>query len=141
MNPDISYFGRTNGRPPQRSFGIKQADRLSHVYVIGRTGTGKTNLLEILALQDIWSGRGVCVVDPHGDLVKRLAERTPEHRRRGAPFLDPAAPAHRSSYNPLPHASRARISLSAPRLLLAVKKLLTPWWGVGMGRCFYNARL
>src|SRR5260221_182070 len=139
MNSDISYFGRTNGRPPQRSFGIKQADRLSHVYVIGRTGTGKTNWLEILGLQDIWSGRGVCVVDPHGDLVKRLAERTPEHRRADLHYMDPADPANRYTYNPPRKVSRARIPLAASGLLEAFKKLWRHEWGVRMEHVFRNA--
>src|SRR5688572_23628801 len=62
-NPDISYLATTNGRNPHRTFGIKQADRLFHTYVIGKTGTGKTTLLETIALQDMMHGRGVTVMD------------------------------------------------------------------------------
>jgi len=74
-NPDISYFAITNWRQTFKRFGIKQSDRLSHFYVIGKTGTGKTTLLETLALQDMRLGRGVAVIDPHGDLAERLSKQ------------------------------------------------------------------
>src|SRR5947207_11857445 len=72
---DISYFARTNHRDVRTPFGIKQSDRLLHMYVIGKTGVGKSTLLETLAWQDVVAGRGFALVDPHGDLVEQLAER------------------------------------------------------------------
>ncbi len=73
MVPDsISYFGRTNFRRGDTLFGIKQADRLSHVYMLGKTGVGKSALMETLARQDLVAGRGFALVDPHGDLVERV---------------------------------------------------------------------
>ena len=60
----ISFFAETNARRPFQVFGIKQTDRLQHVYVIGKTGTGKSTLLETLALQDMSAGRGFAVIDP-----------------------------------------------------------------------------
>ncbi len=74
-SPDISYFARTNHRNAHVPFGIKQEDRLSHMYVIGKTGVGKSTLLETLAWQDFEAGRGFALVDPHGDLVEELARR------------------------------------------------------------------
>jgi len=71
--PDISYFAKTNGREPHKVFGIKQADRLFHLYAIGKTGTGKSTLLETLLKQDIEAGRGFALIDPHGDLAERIA--------------------------------------------------------------------
>src|SRR5215510_14231684 len=76
-----SFFARTNFRNKGRPVGIKQADRLSHMYVIGKTGTGKSTLLETLAMQDIAQGRGMMLVDPHGDLAERVARSVPAHRR------------------------------------------------------------
>lgn len=67
----ITYFARTNARNQHAIFGIKQTDRLSHMYVIGKTGTGKSTLLERLVLSDIEAGEGLVLVDPHGDLVER----------------------------------------------------------------------
>ena len=81
LNPagDISYIGRTNFRATHTLFGIRQADRLSHLYVIGKTGVGKSTLLETLALQDLAAGRGFALIDPHGDLAERIfASVTPE---------------------------------------------------------------
>src|SRR4051794_41060692 len=63
----VTHFARTNGRNDRRIFGIKQADRLSHMYIIGKTGAGKSTLLERLILSDIQAGEGLTLVDPHGD--------------------------------------------------------------------------
>jgi type IV secretory pathway VirB4 component len=76
-----SRFGRINFRNKGTLFGIKQADRLSHMYVIGKTGTGKSTLLETLASQDISSGRGMMLIDPHGDLAERVVQAIPAYRR------------------------------------------------------------
>jgi hypothetical protein len=67
-----SFFPRTNFRNKAIPVGITQADRLSHTYVIGKTGTGKSTLLETLALQDILHGRGMMLIDPQGDLAERV---------------------------------------------------------------------
>jgi type IV secretory pathway VirB4 component len=65
---DVSYFGATNLHNGNKLFGIKQPDRLSHVYTIGKTGVGKSTLIETLAHQDLSAGRGFALIDPHGDL-------------------------------------------------------------------------
>ena|SRR5438128_74723 len=68
----VSYFACSNFRNKGLPVGVKQVDRLSHMYVIGKTGTGKSTLLETLALQDITAGRGMMLIDPHGDLAERV---------------------------------------------------------------------
>ena len=79
MDPsDISYFARTNHRAQGLRFGIKQEDRLSHIYIIGKTGAGKSTLIETLARQDLAARRGFALIDPHGDLVKPLSAADPE---------------------------------------------------------------
>ncbi len=65
-------------------------DRLRHTYVVGRTGTGKSTLLQNLALQDIEAGRGVGIIDPHGDLVEAILERIPPHRLQDVVLFDPS---------------------------------------------------
>src|SRR3546814_10313010 len=70
----ITYFARTNSRVP-KVFGIKQRDRVYHTHLIGRTGSGKTTLLETLICQDIDAGRGLAVIDPHGDQIGRASCR------------------------------------------------------------------
>jgi type IV secretory pathway VirB4 component len=68
----ITYLGRTTFRNRGVSFGIKESDRLYHMYVIGRTGTGKSTLLETLMRQDIAQGNGMALLDPHGDLAEKI---------------------------------------------------------------------
>ena len=72
-SPDlVTFFGRTLFRNIRQRFGIKRKDRLSHIYVIGKTGAGKSTLLETMMLQDIDRGEGFTLLDPHGDLVERV---------------------------------------------------------------------
>jgi hypothetical protein len=71
----VTRFARVDFRGDGRVFGIKDEDRLLHMYVIGKTGTGKSTLLENMAFQDLERGHGFALVDPHGDLVAPNAER------------------------------------------------------------------
>lgn len=138
-NHDVSYFGRTNHRFPYRTFGIRQKDRLHHIYAIGRTGAGKSSFLECLAVQDMHEGRGLCVIDPHGDLVERLAKAVPQHRRQDLIYMDVADPANPWTYNPLRKVHRERIPLAASGLLEAFRKLWRHEWGVRMEHVLRNA--
>ena len=100
MEP-ILYLGRTNTRANYRKFGIKHGDRFSHLYLLGRTGTGKTTLMETMALQDMVAGRGLCVIDPHGDLVQRLKAAIPYKRQQDLIWFDAPDPSSPYGYNPL----------------------------------------
>jgi type IV secretory pathway TraG/TraD family ATPase VirD4 len=137
-NPHISYFARTNGRFPHRTFGIKQDDRFSHVYVIGRTGAGKTTLLETFALQDIHHGRGVCVVDPHGDLAERLVAAVPAWRHSDLHYFNVPDFEQPYGYNPLRRVHPSRIPLAVSGLMEAMKKLWDEAWGVRMEHVLRN---
>lgn len=132
LRADISYFGITNGRLPHRVFGIKQADRLFHLYLLGRSGVGKTTMLETLALQDFHRGRGITVIDPHGDLAERLVKRVPAWRKEDLIYLNAADPAQPYGYNPLRRVRPDRIPLAASGLMEAFKKLWDEAWGVRM---------
>ena len=68
----ITSFAQTNFRSNQDTFGIKQQDRLFHTYIIGKTGTGKTTLLETMMRQDMEMGNGITFLDPHGDLAEKI---------------------------------------------------------------------
>ncbi len=135
----ITYFGRTVGRGPGRIFGIKQPDRLSHLYVIGKTGVGKTTLLETMAVQDMATGRGLCVIDPHGDLASRLVERVPAERKGDLVYLNAPDPEQPFGYNPLRHVSRGLVPLAVSGLMEAFKKLWPEAWGVRMEHILRNA--
>ena len=100
-----SILALTNTRDRHYPFGIKQADRLSHLYVIGKTGVGKTTLLENMVVQDIAAGRGCALIDPHGDLVERVASRVPSWRSSDVVYVNVPDPAQPYSYNPLSRVS------------------------------------
>jgi type IV secretory pathway TraG/TraD family ATPase VirD4 len=106
-------FARVDFRNDDRVFGIKDEDRFSHVYVIGKTGTGKSTLIETLALQDLERGNGFALIDPHGDLVARVAARIPASHRDRVVYLDATDPTQPYGYNPLRHVSEDRIALAA----------------------------
>ena len=71
----ITLFARTDFRDHRKIFGIRQADRRAHMYLIGKTGTGKSTLLETLIAQDVRDGQGLALLDPHGDLAERVLAR------------------------------------------------------------------
>ena len=136
---NVSYFARVDFRNDRRHFGIKQSDRLFHMYAIGKTGTGKTTLLETLIRQDILAGRGVALIDPHGDLVDRLAAFVPAHMRERVLYLNAADPNQPFGYNPLKRVHPLAIPLAASGLLEAFKKHWTDAWGVRMEHVLRNA--
>ena len=80
QNSDIAFFAKTNFRNQERIFGIKADDRRRHMYLLGKTGMGKTNLMENLAIQDIQAGHGICFIDPHGDTALKLIKAIPANR-------------------------------------------------------------
>jgi len=126
---DVLYLGETNGRLPHVRFGIRQADRLSHCYVIGATGVGKSSLLKSLVRQDFRAARGLALIDPHGDLALDLAR---EFASPETVYLDAGDPAQPYGYNPLRRVREDKIPLAAAGLLDALKKLWPDAWGVRM---------
>jgi len=128
----VSHLGRTNWRSANVRFGIKQSDRLSHVYLIGKTGVGKSTLLEVLARQDLDTGRGFALIDPHGDLVERLARLVPASMAARVRYLDAANPSQPFGYKPLRRVRDDKIPLAASGLLESLKKLWPDAWGVRM---------
>ena len=92
MNDDqkITYFATTNFRNQDKKFGIKLDDRRRHIYMVGKTGTGKSTLMENMIIDDIQNGRGVCVVDPHGDMIERILRFIPASRINDVVYFNPA---------------------------------------------------
>lgn len=126
----VSIFAETVGREPRRQFGVTDADRLLHMLVIGRTGAGKSSMLGRLAREDFRRGHGLCVIDPHGDLVEQLAEDF-----RGCPnltYFDVADDTQPFGHNPLRRVRADMIPLAASGLLETLKKLWPDAWGVRM---------
>src|SRR5207244_1232449 len=102
------------------------------MYLIGRSGTGKSTALETLAKQDIACGRGLAVIDPHGDLASRLAAQTPSWRSDDLIYLNAADPDLTFGYNPLRLIPPDRIALAASGLLEVLRKIWPEAWGVRM---------
>src|SRR3989338_4054657 len=98
---DIVYFAKTDFRNRERVFGIKRTDRRQHVYVIGQTGTGKSTFLKNIALQDIKSGRGICIVDPHGEFVEEVLTMIPAERANDVIYFNPADSEYPIGFNVL----------------------------------------
>lgn len=138
---DITYIARTNFRNEDTLFGIKQPDRLSHMYIIGKTGTGKTTLLETLIRQDIARGRGVALLDPHGDLVEKIAESIPKHRKQDLIYLNAPDPNQPYGYNPIRSVVAEKRPLAAAGILDVFKKQWDDSWGVRMEHILRNALL
>lgn len=134
-------FARTNARRPFRNFGIKQVDRFSHVYVIGKTGVGKTTLLETLLRHDIAAGNGCALIDPHGDFVERVAATIPAHRKADVVYLNVTDPTQPYGYNPIARVNPERRSLVASGLMEVLKKMWSEAWGVRMEHILRNALL
>ena len=137
--PGISYFAQTNFRNAHVPFGIKQPDRLSHMYVIGKTGVGKSTLLKTLALQDFEHGRGFALIDPHGDLVEHLALGMCCLDPERVVYLNAADPYQPFGYNPLRRVRDDKIPLAVSGLLETLKKIWPDAWGVRMEHVLRNA--
>ena len=100
-DPEISAFGLTNFRNEHLPFGIKRADRRRHLYVIGKTGVGKSKLLQLLMLSDIKDGKGFAVLDPHGDLAEEILSYIPPERINDVIYFNPADEENPVAFNPL----------------------------------------
>ena len=114
-------------------------DRFFHMLLIGRTGVGKTTLIETMALQDMRNGHGLCVIDPHGDLYDRLYGEMPEKRRADLIALDLTQRDQAFGYNPLRRVAPHLIPLAAGGMLSAMKKMWETEWGVRMEHILRNA--
>ncbi|MFZ7093737.1 type IV secretory system conjugative DNA transfer family protein [Primorskyibacter sp. 2E233] len=136
ISPTISILGHAYSRHGDRLFGIRQPDRLLHTYVVGQTGTGKSTLIQNLAMQDYRAGRGWCVIDPHGDLAEALAATC--HK---AIYWNVADPASEYGYNPLTRTSPRLRPLVTSGLIEALKKQWADAWGVRMEHLLRHAVL
>lgn len=129
-------IGRVKFRNDNRLFGIKEEDRFQHLYVIGKTGVGKTTLLSFMAGQDAASRSGFCIIDPHGDMAEALhcsLLDTPHT------YLDLSDPKCRFGYNPLKAVSKERIPLAVSGFIEVLKSAWFDAWGVRMEHILRNA--
>jgi hypothetical protein len=137
----LTYFARTNFRAKRKLFGIRREDRRHHLYVIGKTGTGKSTLLETFIRQDLVNGEGLALLDPHGDLVEHILSRIPENRRGDVLYLNPGDLNSDTGYNPVAGVLPAKRSLAAAGLVDVMKKLWRDSWGPRLEHLLRNAFL
>ncbi len=121
-NP-VTYFGVTDFRGKEERFGIKADDRTRHMYVIGKTGMGKSTMLENLAIQDIQNGNGLCFVDPHGTTAEKLLKYVPEHRVNDVIYFAPFDTKYPMSLNILEHVEEDKRHLVSSGLMDTFKKV------------------
>jgi hypothetical protein len=125
----ISVFAKTNFRAKLVPFGIKRSDRRAHMYVLGKTGTGKSTLLESLMADDLKQGFGFALLDPHGDLAKRVKARIPENRIDDVIDFDAPDPRQPYGFNPLANVPAAKRSLACSGMIQVFKHLWKDSWG------------
>jgi hypothetical protein len=135
---NVTRFARVDFRSDERIFGIKAEDRLLHLYIIGKTGTGKSTLLENMAVQDLERGNGFALIDPHGDLVRRIAGAFLHRGGMTFIYLDATDPSQPYGYNPLRYVREDRIALAASGMMDVFKKMWPEAWGVRMEHILRN---
>lgn len=138
---EINFFAKTNFRNQERIFGIKREDRTRHMYVIGKTGMGKTNLLENMAIQDIRNGEGVCVVDPHGEFAEKMLRAIPANRINDVVYFNPADKEFPLAFNILEAVDEDKKNLVASGMMGVFKKIWPDVWSPRMEYILNNTIL
>ena len=142
MNQDkITFFGETNFRGQKRKFGIKSNDRLRHMYIIGKTGMGKTELLKNMIIQDILNGDGVAFVDPHGDAAEEILDFIPEERIKDVVYFNPGDINFPIAFNIMESVSESQRHLVAAGLMGVFKKIWPDVWSARMEYILNNTIL
>ncbi|MBI1974943.1 MAG: DUF87 domain-containing protein, partial [Parcubacteria group bacterium] len=141
MNGEITTFGETNFRNKRVQFGIKKDDRRRHIYVVGKTGVGKTTLLETLAISDIRHGCGVGIVDPHGEFAEKMLDFVPKERVDDVIYFNPADQGWPIAFNVIEQVPIEFRHLVASGLMGVFKKIWPDVWSARMEYIMNNAIL
>lgn len=126
---ELSFIGKADFRGQHTQFGLKRDDRGKHLYVIGQTGTGKSHLLELLALSDIHYDYGLAIIDPHGDLAAQVLKYIPKKRLADVIYFNPADGAYPVAFNPLELNEPALKGQLTAELVAVLAKLFGHTWG------------
>ena len=137
----ITYFAQTDARGQAVRFGIKAKDRQRHMYVIGKTGMGKSTLLENMAVQDIQNGEGMAFIDPHGSAAETLLEYIPEHRINDVVYFAPFDMDHPIAFNVMEDVGADKRHLVVSGLMSTFKKIWVDAWSARMEYILTNALL
>ena len=126
---NISAFGLTNFRGINHQFGLLRRDRSRHVYIIGQTGAGKSGLLELMALSDVFYNQGYCIIDPHGDFAIDNLKFVPESRVQDVVYFNPADTAFPVAFNPLEVTDPSRKPNICSEVIGVLKRMFGDSWG------------
>lgn len=137
----ITYFAETDSRHNRKKFGIKADDRSKHVYVIGKTGMGKSTLLENMAIQDIQNGNGIAFIDPHGGTAEKLLEYVPEERINDVLYFAPFDMDHPVSFNIMEDVGANKRHLVVNGLMSVFEKIWEDAWSARMAYILQNTLL
>lgn len=137
----INFFAKTDARGKHVPFGIKAKDRTRHMYIIGKTGMGKSTLLENMAIQDIQSGEGLAFIDPHGSTADKLLDYVPADRIDDVLYFAPFDMDHPVSFNVMEDVGPDRRHLVVSGLMSTFKKIWVDAWSARMEYILSNTLL
>lgn len=141
-NPErVTYFAATDTRGKRVPFGIKQKDRARHMYIIGKTGMGKSTMLENMAIQDIRNGEAVFFIDPHGSTADKLLDYVPENRQKDVVYFAPFDLEHPIAFNVMEDVGYDKRHLVVSGLMATFKKIWVDAWSARMEYILSNTLL
>lgn len=135
----ITRFAETNYRNIKKRFGIKEKDRSGHMYMIGKTGVGKSTLIENMVISDIKKGHGVALIDPHGDLAENIFHYIPKNRIHDVIYFNPADIEYPIAFNPLEDVYPDYHHLVSSSLISVLKKVWPEFWGPRLEHILRNS--
>jgi energy-coupling factor transporter ATP-binding protein EcfA2 len=138
---NITKIGKTNFRNTNQIFGIKEKDRSGHIYCIGKTGVGKSTLLLNMAIADIHSGKGVGIIDPHGDLSESVLDYIPNERIKDVIYFTGCDTAFPIAFNPLYNIKPEERHLVASNIVSTLKRIWSDSWGPRLEHILRNTLL
>ena len=141
MTNEINFFGLTTFRNQRKKFGIRPDDRRRHIYLIGKTGMGKTVMMENMVIQDIQKGNGVAFVDPHGEAAERLLDFIPSKRVNDVIYFNPADIDYPIAFNVMEKVDFRYRHLVAGGLMGVFKKVWPDVWSARMEYILNNSIL
>ena len=128
----ITYFAATHTRGKREMFGIRAIDRGKHIYVIGKTGMGKSTMLENMAIQDIQNGEGISFIDPHGSTAEKLLDFIPQDRIKDVVYFAPFDTDHPVGFNVMEDVGFDKRHLVVSGLMGALRRIWVDAWSARM---------
>lgn len=141
LKKDINAIGKVRFKNQETTYGLQRADRRRHLYVIGKTGTGKSTLLANMAINDLKNNEGICVIDPHGDLIDTLLDYIPSNRINDVIYFDPSDTERTVKLNLFEGNNVVHRELIASGIVSIFRKLYAYSWGPRLEYILRNALL